>query len=43
MTASGIPCERFNLEESGLGMPDPNTVRVIEITKLVEEKRGVAA
>jgi hypothetical protein len=40
MSASGIPCERFNLEESGLGLPDPNTVRVIEITKLVEEKRG---
>jgi hypothetical protein len=40
MSASGIRCERFNLEESGLGLPDPNTVRLIEITKLVEEKRG---
>lgn len=40
MSASGIPCERFNLEESGLGLPDPNTVRAIEITKLVGEKRG---
>ena len=40
MTASGIPCERFNIEESGLGFSDGNTVRVIEITKLVEEKRG---
>ena len=43
MSASGIRCERFNLQESGLGLPDPNTVRVIEITKLVEEKRGGGA
>jgi len=40
MTASSIPCERFTLGESGLGLDDPNTVRVIEITKLVQEKRG---
>ena len=40
MTASGIPCEKFSLEESGLRLPEKNTVRVIEITKLVEEKRG---
>lgn len=40
MTASYIPSERFTLSESGLGLRDPNTVRVIEITKLVEEKRG---
>ncbi|HUT61544.1 MAG TPA: DEAD/DEAH box helicase family protein, partial [Phycisphaerae bacterium] len=40
MALSGIRCERFNLEESGLGLPEPHTVRVIEITKLVEEKRG---
>ncbi|MSQ15095.1 MAG: restriction endonuclease subunit R [Dehalococcoidia bacterium] len=40
MAASGIPCERFSLEESGLRLSDRNTVRVIEITKLVEEKRG---
>ncbi len=40
MTASSIPCERFTLEESGLGLLDHNTVRVIEITKLVQEKRG---
>ena len=40
MTASGIGCERFSLEESGLGLAGRNTVRVIEITKLVEEKRG---
>ncbi len=38
MQACGIPCERFDLEESGLG--HQNTVRVIEITKLVEEKKG---
>jgi len=40
MEASGIRCERFSLEESGLHMPTPNVVRVIEITKLVQEKRG---
>ena len=40
MVLSGIRCERFSLEESGLGLPDRDTVRVIEITKLVEEKRG---
>jgi len=40
MTASNIPCRRFDLNESGLGLSEPNAVRVIEITKLVEEKRG---
>lgn len=40
MTASDIPCRRFDLNESGLGMTAPDAVRVIEITKLVEEKRG---
>jgi hypothetical protein len=40
MEASGIPCTRFSLNESGLGLASPNTVRVIEITKLVEGKRG---
>jgi len=40
MKASGVPCERFNLEESGLRLSDKNTVRVIEITKLVEQKKG---
>ena len=43
MTLSGIRCERFNLGESGLGLADRDTVRVIEITKLVEEKRGGGA
>lgn len=40
MALSGIACERFTLGESGLGLSDRDTVRVIEITKLVEEKRG---
>jgi hypothetical protein len=40
MTLSGIRCERFSLDESGLGLASHDTVRVIEITKLVEEKRG---
>lgn len=40
MAASGIPARRFELNESGLGLAVKNTVRVIEITKLVEEKRG---
>jgi len=40
MAASSISSERFTLVESGLGLIDPDTVRVIEITKLVQEKRG---
>jgi len=40
MEASSIRCERFSLEESGLRMADRNVIRVIEITKLVQEKRG---
>ncbi len=40
LSASGIPARRFELNESGLGLAAKNTVRVIEITKLVEEKRG---
>ncbi|MEW5922906.1 MAG: DEAD/DEAH box helicase family protein [Candidatus Zixiibacteriota bacterium] len=40
MTASNIPCRRFDLNESGLGLVEKNAVRVIEITKLVEQKRG---
>ena len=39
LATSGIPAKRFNLADSGLGQT-PNTVRVIEITKLVEQKRG---
>jgi hypothetical protein len=40
MTVSGIPCRRFDLNESGLEAGLKDAVRVIEITKLVEEKRG---
>lgn len=40
MAASGMPARRFDLNESGLGLTAKNTVRVIEITKLVETKRG---
>ncbi len=40
MRLSGIPCERFSAEESGLGLGAPETVRVIEITKLREVKKG---
>ena len=40
MAASAIPCRRFDLDESGLMMIGMDAVRVIEITKLVEEKRG---
>ena len=40
MTASNIPCRRFDLNESGLGIVEKDAVRVIEITKLVEDKRG---
>ncbi|MGB7296429.1 MAG: DEAD/DEAH box helicase family protein [Candidatus Aminicenantales bacterium] len=40
LAASDIPARRFDLNESGLGLAAKNAVRVIEITKLVEEKRG---
>lgn len=40
MEAAGIPCARFSLEESGFEAVKKNMVRVIEITKLVEEKKG---
>jgi hypothetical protein len=40
LAASSIPARRFDLNESGLGLAGRNTVRVIEITRLVEEKRG---
>ena len=39
MTASAIPCRRFDLEEGGLH-GEQNAVRVIEITKLTEVKKG---
>lgn len=40
MAASAIPCRRFDLDESSLMTAGKDAVRVIEITKLVEEKRG---
>jgi hypothetical protein len=40
MEAVGIPCARFSLDDSGFEAVKKNTVRVIEITKLVEEKKG---
>ncbi len=40
LTASNIPNRRFDLNESGLGLSQANPVRIIEITKLVEQKRG---
>ncbi len=40
MTASNIPCQRFDLNQGELGSGVLNPVRIIEITKLVEHKRG---
>jgi len=40
MRLSGIPCERFLNTESGLGLGDRDMARVIDIHKLVEEKKG---
>jgi hypothetical protein len=40
MAASSIPCRRFDLNDSGLLITQKDVVRVMEITKLVEEKRG---
>ena len=40
MAASNVPCQRFDLNESGLLMTTKDAVKVIEITKLVEQKRG---
>jgi len=40
LQASGIPARRFDLKAGGLRASDPNTVQVIEITKLVEQKSG---
>ncbi len=37
---SGIPAERFAFDNSGLTLSEPDTVRIVEITKLVDEKRG---
>lgn len=40
LSASGIPATRFALNSGGLFTGGRNTVQVIEITKLVEVKRG---
>ena len=40
LAASGIPARRFDLNHGGLWSDNKYTVQVIEITKLVEEKRG---
>jgi len=40
LTASGIPARRFDLNATGLWTGGKDAVQVIEITKLVEEKRG---
>ncbi len=40
LAASGIPARRFDLNAGGLWTGGRNVVQVIEITKLVEEKRG---
>ena len=40
MEKSGIPCRRFDADTGDLFSDDPRAVKVIEITKLVEEKTG---
>ena len=40
LLASNIPAARFDLNEPGSLMNQPGVVRVTEITKLVDEKRG---
>jgi len=40
MEEAGIQCARFSLEDSGFEAFKKNAVRVIEITKLVEQKKG---
>ena len=40
LQASNIPAARFDINEAGSLFGQPWTVRVTEITKLVEEKRG---
>ncbi len=40
LAASGIPARRFDLNHSSLWSGSRHVVQVIEITKLVEEKRG---
>ena len=40
LAASGIPARRFDLNAGSLWTGDRDVIRVVEITKLVEEKRG---
>ena len=40
LQASNIPATRFDVNEAGSLLSQPGTVKVTEITKLVEEKRG---
>jgi hypothetical protein len=40
MAKSGISCQYFNADTGDFFSNDPRTVKVIEITKLVEEKTG---
>ncbi|OIQ10580.1 type III restriction enzyme, res subunit [Moorella thermoacetica] len=43
MDASNIPYERVSHQEIGWSQQDQNIIKVIEITKLVEEKKGGGA
>ena len=43
LAASGIPAKRFDLNQSGLLLAEPDTIRVLEITKLAGKKRGRGA
>jgi len=40
LAASGIPAKRFDLNSSGLWPSGKEVIQIIEITKLVKEKRG---
>lgn len=40
MEKSGIPCQYFNADTVDFFSGDPHNIKVIEITKLVEEKTG---
>lgn len=40
LAASGIPARRFELTQSSLWTTNRHTIQVIEITKLVQEKKG---
>jgi len=40
LAASGIPARRFDVNASGLRTGGRDAIQIIEITKLVEEKRG---